>query len=288
MTPFVLVFLISTGARAETDWSTVQANSKAVEKLQKQDFKGAEKELLGQVGRSEAHPELLYNLGLTYDGLGDKDKANSSYNQALKSASKLNRQELKFATLFNKAELAHREGKVEEALQGYLQALQENPNSIEAKTNIELLTQSQQDSQKQNKEQDQKDGSQSQNKDSKNKDSKGKDKPDPKDNKDQRSQDQKGKDKNNQGDKDKQDKDQSKDSENKNDNKDDQKDPAKDKDQNGHHQRPQKPKPQPFKGENLSPTDVKKIMEELDRQEQRVRAEFSRKQQKEKPLEKDW
>lgn len=47
------------------------------------------------------------------------------------------------------------------------------------------------------------------------------------------------------------------------------------------------PKPQ-FNSKDLTPGDVNKIMEELKRQEKKVRAEFQKGQTKESPREKDW
>lgn len=48
-----------------------------------------------------------------------------------------------------------------------------------------------------------------------------------------------------------------------------------------------KPKPREFKGE-LSEKDVKKILGELKQQEQRIRADYNRKEEKEMPHGKDW
>lgn len=55
-------------------------------------------------------------------------------------------------------------------------------------------------------------------------------------------------------------------------------------------QRYQQPKPQPkqFKSEELSQTDMKRILEELRNQEQKIRSEFNKKDQKDQPREKDW
>src|SRR3989338_5449170 len=47
-------------------------------------------------------------------------------------------------------------------------------------------------------------------------------------------------------------------------------------------------KPRPFQGEELSEGDVKKILGELKNQEQRIRANFEKKERKEKKNDKDW
>lgn len=49
--------------------------------------------------------------------------------------------------------------------------------------------------------------------------------------------------------------------------------------------KPQKPQ---FKSEELSPSDVNKILGEIKQQEQRIRADFNRKDAKEQKREKDW
>lgn len=47
-------------------------------------------------------------------------------------------------------------------------------------------------------------------------------------------------------------------------------------------------KPRPFDGKDLSEADVKKILGELKQQEERIRAEYNRKEVKEQPRDKDW
>lgn len=47
-------------------------------------------------------------------------------------------------------------------------------------------------------------------------------------------------------------------------------------------------KPRPFEGKDLSEGDVKKILGELKQQEDKIRAEYNRKEVKERPRAKDW
>jgi len=76
---------------------------------------------------------------------------------------------------------------------------------------------------------------------------------------------------------------------------DQKKDQDKDKDGKGEGQDDQKKsvekskkyQPRPFKGD-LSEGDVKKILGEIRQQEQRIRAEFNRREGKERPRDKDW
>lgn len=82
------------------------------------------------------------------------------------------------------------------------------------------------------------------------------------------------------------------------DNKKDQDDKKKDpKDQDGKegkpkeekkYEKPSKYQPRKFEGKDLSESDVKKILGELRQQEQKIRAEFNRKDMKEQPRDKDW
>lgn len=64
-----------------------------------------------------------------------------------------------------------------------------------------------------------------------------------------------------------------------------QKDPNDGKDQG---QQPAKNKPQPFKSKELTPDQVRKILEELKAQEQKIRAEEYGDKGKDAPNEKDW
>lgn len=158
--------------------------------------------------------------------------------------------EVKFMARFNQAQLLAKGKKVDEALALYQKALEIEPTSKETKTNIELLTQQQQGQ-----------GGQSDNKD----------------NKDQKQNQQQQQNQQNKDNKDKKD--------NK-DNKDD-KNPDKQKQDKKYENSP-KYQPRKFDSKDLSESDVKKILGELRQQEQKIRAEFNRKDVKEQPREKDW
>jgi Ca-activated chloride channel family protein len=212
--------------------------------------------------------EIHLDLGLTYEAQQQAEKAQQSYqNSVLYSKDEA----VRFMGLFNGAQLMGKAKKVDQALELYQQALSLNPSSKEVKTNIELLIQQQQQDQKQD-DKDQKDKDQKDQKDKK-------DQKDQKDNKDQ---------KKDQGDK----KDQKDQGQGQNE-KDKEKDP---KDQQGQKEKEQpkeygkNPKPQPkkFDSKDLSEGDVKKILQELKQQEQKIRAEFNRKDAKEQPRDKDW
>lgn len=188
--------------------------------------------------------EVHYNLGNSFLENKEFDKAMSEYRQAVKLApgDSAREKDLRFKALFNAGVAAAEGKKVDEALGLYQQALDTRPESIEAKTNIELLTRQQQGG-GEGENQDKKDpkGDQ-QNKDKKN---------DGQDNKDQ---DKKGQDK---------------------------------KEQQSQQPKP-KPTPKPFKSEHLDQQDVNKILEELKRQEEQIRARMQREGAKDAPRDKDW
>ncbi|MBC7370947.1 MAG: tetratricopeptide repeat protein [Bdellovibrionaceae bacterium] len=209
--------------------------------------------------------ETHLDLGLTYELQQQMDKAPLSYENAYKFAKN---DDLRFMSLFNLAQLQGKAKKVDEAIDLYQKSLTIRPDSLEAKTNIELLIQSQQQQGKNGDKKDDQKKDDKENKDDKKDDKK--DGKDPKDDKDKKD----GKD----GDKDPKDP------------KDDKKDPKDGKDKNEDKKYGGNPKPQPkkFDSKDLSEGDVKKILQELKQQEQKIRAEFNRKEVKEQPRDKDW
>lgn len=72
------------------------------------------------------------------------------------------------------------------------------------------------------------------------------------------------------------------------DQKGDNKDEKKDQPKEGPKQQSPKYKPRPYQGKELSEGDVKKILGELKQQEEKIRAEYNRKEVKEQPRDKDW
>jgi tetratricopeptide (TPR) repeat protein len=197
---------------------------------------------------------LHLNLGLSFEGQQQAEQAQRSYKEAENLAAKEKNQTLVFAARFNQGQLLGKAKKVDEAIAMYQKALEIDPTSMETKTNIELLTQGQ-GGQGGDKEQENKDDKQGDDK----KDQKG-DGKDPKDQKDP-------------------------------------KDSDKDKDKDGKDKKEDKPKqmqqsakykPRPYDGKELSESDVKKILGELKQQEEKIRAEYNKKDFKEQPRDKDW
>lgn len=204
--------------------------------------------------------QIHSNIGVIMAQIQKDEEALKSWQYALKLAEEKKDNAILFAVNFNLGVYFGSKKKVEEALKYYQAALDILPTSIETKTNIELLTQSQQ--------QDGKGDSQNQ-----------KNQPDQKDQKDQQNKDQNGKDQQN--------KDQQKDQNGKDDQQ--KKDPQDEQGKNDQKRESSaKYKPRPFKGEQLNENDVKKILGELRNQEQKIRANFDKKEQKDSGHEKDW
>lgn len=174
-----------------------------------------------------SNPYLNFNFALALSFADDNKKAIEAYLGLLreldKSSSYLSKDEyneIKFYTLYNLGVLHSQESQIDQALKRYQQALEFQPESVEIKTNIELLFQQQQQQQQgQNSQQ----GNQGDNLDQ---------------NKEQKEE------------------------------KDQQNEKNPDNKQN---QNKQNNEQQDFKGKNLSKDDVRKILEELKNQENKIR-----------------
>lgn len=181
--------------------------------------------------------EVHYNLGNSFFVNKEIDKALSEYSQAIKLSpgDGARARKTRFLALFNSAVALTEQKKIEEALSTYQRALELEPDSIETKTNMELLAAAgggeggEGDPQQQDKgdQKDQKDGQQPQ------------------------EQDQKKQPQPQQGQK-------------------------------------QKDKPKPFDSKDMSEQDMSRILEEIKRQEEQIRAKFQREGAKDAPPEKDW
>lgn len=202
------------------------------------------------------------NIGVLLDLQQKKEDALKSLQYALNLAEQSNNAQDIFAIRYNLGVYYGALKKVPEALENYQIALDLQPTSQQIKTNIELLIQQQQ--QDQQKDQQKKDGEQKQN-------SNGQGQGQNQDKKDGEDED-----KNNPENKD-----------NKQDENQDKQDEKDGKDQEK--QSSAKYQPRPFKGDQLSEGDVKKILGELRNQEQKIRANFDKKEKgKTKNNDKDW
>lgn len=222
---------------------TLELNREGNKALTAQTFPGAMEKYLEALRYDPFVGQLHLNLGLSFEGLQQAEKALQSYREAEKLALADKNFELVFMARFNQAQLLGKAKQVDEALAAYQKALEIIPSSNEVKTNIELLTQQQQGQGGGEGKQDQ------QQQGDKNQNQQNQDGKDPKD-----------------GDKDKE----------------------QDQKEGQTPQQSQKYKPRPFNGKELTEGDVKKILGELKQQEERIRAEYNRKDTKEQPRDKDW
>jgi Ca-activated chloride channel family protein len=247
-TPITLALLLSTSVSSANDLKGVYENNRGVLQFNNKKSVEAFDQFTHALGEMPFSGEVHYNLGTAFLANQEFPKAISEFNEALKNSPGDSRREreTRFRAAFNRAVALTAEKRIDEALNSYQAALNENPESVETKTNIELLTQSEGGKGKgDDKDQDQK------------KDQKG----DPKDQK----KDQKKDPKENEG-------------------KDQKKDQQKPQDQKN---KP-KPTPKPFKSDELNQQDVGKILDELKRQEEQIRARMQNDKVKDAPNDKDW
>jgi tetratricopeptide (TPR) repeat protein len=95
------------------------------------------------LGDSPFAPEIQFNIGDAFLQMKDVDKAISQYRLAIKLAPGTSKreQEIRFRSFFNIGAVSSSQSKTDEALEAYQQALEIKPDSLEVKTNMELLTQ---------------------------------------------------------------------------------------------------------------------------------------------------
>ncbi len=233
--------------------------------LNKKDFEKAQAAELASKENLQDRFELDSNLGVIFNLLNKNEESEKSFDQALnvipqQFENELDRDQALFTTYFNRGVFFQGQKKIDLALKNYQAALDLNPTSVETKINIELLLKGQKDDQKKKEGKDGKGGQDGKD---------GQDKK-PKDGEDQKKPGEEGKD---------QDKDKEKEKEKK-------ESAGKDRKQNSKYQ------PRPFKGDQLSEGDVKKILGELSQQDKKIRAQFDKKEKNESGVErkneKDW
>jgi tetratricopeptide (TPR) repeat protein len=245
-----------------TSLNTLIKDEVAQKMLKAEKYEEALNQYIDMLEDEPSKAEIHSNIGVIMAQTQKPEDALKSMRLALKLAEENKDFKSQFAVNFNLGAYYGGQKNIAEALHYYQAALDMNPTSKETKTNIELLIQSQSQGGKgesQNKQQDQKQDS--------------------KDQKDQKDQNKDQKDQNGNDKKDEQ-KDQ-KDGKNDNDNKDEEQKPQEKKGS-------AKYKPRPYQGDQLSEGDVKKILGELRNQEQKIRANFDKKEKKDSGHEKNW
>ncbi|MFN3454567.1 MAG: tetratricopeptide repeat protein [Pseudobdellovibrio sp.] len=275
---FISLFLLGSVSYAQTEslsWPSPKSfyyDYKARKALQNKQPNEALEYTLKILENEPMAAQIHSNLGVILDQMEKKEDAEKAFIESMRLV-ELYKDQLHPADLFqiyyNLGVKYGADKKIPQALEAYQKALDIDPTSTETKHNIELLMQQQSgQGQGENKNQDQQNENQ-QKQDQQNKDQKNKDqKKDSKDNKDNRDK--------------KQDKPE--------DEKENEKEQDQKNNQNDKKEAKQSPKykPRPFKGDQLSEGDVKKILGELDQQDKKIRSNFNKKERKEDRNEKDW
>lgn len=232
----VAISFFSTPAHANELRGVIRNNQGVLDFMDKRPAEAFDKfsDALADVPFSGA---VHFNIGTTFLVNKEFDKALNEYRQAaeLSKGASASEKEVRFRSLFNSGVALTEQKKIDEALAAYQAALSVNPESREAKLNIELLTQM---SQGGGEGEDQNQQNQSQGDKKQNKDGQGQD----------------------------------------------------DKDKQKQSQQAQQPKPtpKPFNSEQISKQDVGKILEELKRQEEQIRARMQDQGAKNASPGKDW
>ena len=230
--------------------------------ISEDDFVSAEKEYRKAISEQGTTVAGIYNLGNSYIKKGNLDEAIYRLDQAAKVATSKNEKHKAYHNIGN---VLMKNKKCKEAVEAYKSALRNDPTDEETRYNLgiaKICAEDQKDKQDQNKD----------DKDKKD-DKKDQDKKEGDDKKDQ--------DKKDEGDKDKKEGD---------DKKDDKGNPKDDKDDKGKGDEKDKQQPtQPRPGQ-MSPQQVKNLLEAMNNQEQKVQEKINAEKQKgiKVKTEKDW
>ena len=246
---------------------TVFNNNAAARSLIQKQTERAQPLLLKALKDSPFEAAIKYNMGLNFELRGEPDKALQEYLSAAKLLSLRENpsKDLQFNIFFNTARLLGEEKRIPEALSSYQRALSLRPDSKEVKTNIEKLTQ--QSSPQASKDQD------SDNENSQNQNSQG----------GQGSGDSSQQQENKKSNQEKKSNDKTREEKER-----EQKDRNSQKEQEGEKKEQKPSSGREFKSPRLSKDDVRKILEELKNQEQKIRAKEYEEGRKERPYGKDW
>ena len=272
---FVLLSAISLNAQDRVDERQLkqtieEANDyvyQANEQLKEEDYVEAEMSYRKAISKQPSNVVGAYNLGNTYYKSGNFEEALFRHQEAAKEAT--NKVE-KHRAFHNIGNVLMQNKKCQEAVEAYKNALRNDPTDDETRYNLVLAKEcaEQQKDQNQNDEnEDENKDKQDQNQDQDKKEDEGDKKDDPKD---------QGEDDNKQGE-------DQKDEEGK------PKDEKKDENKQGDQQKDQKQQPKPQPGQ-LSPQQIKSLLEAMNNQEQKVQEKINAEKQKgvKVKTEKDW
>ncbi|MGE4132864.1 MAG: tetratricopeptide repeat protein [Bdellovibrionales bacterium] len=129
--------LLASQSIAATTLDSYWRNREGLKEYDKKSYYSAYRAFLRALEVDPLNPEIQMNLGRTFEANEEFEKAEQAYRGALTVMPKDS--PLRFEALFNLAGVYAKEKKIDEALAAYQEALALEPDSIEVKTNIELL-----------------------------------------------------------------------------------------------------------------------------------------------------
>lgn len=135
---FILSAVLVSLTVSASEMAAIKANNEGVELFAGEQTSEAYEKFVESLAEAPFSPIVRLNLGVTFEKSEQYQKAFQEYLAAHKNADQA---EFKYYALFNAAEVLARQKKIPEALAYYQAALEINPSSREAKTNIELLIQ---------------------------------------------------------------------------------------------------------------------------------------------------
>jgi Ca-activated chloride channel homolog len=132
----LIISLFLSGCGLEIDPRTLWHNYQGVEAIKEKRSSDAQTQFLQALGVDPFISEIHTNLGLTFFELKQGENALKSFEAAEKWAAN---PQAHFISRFNQGVTRMTDKKVEEALLAYQRALDIKPDSIETKTNIEMM-----------------------------------------------------------------------------------------------------------------------------------------------------
>lgn len=287
MKNFVLIFvtLCSFSAFSQDNDALVEAKRQANNfvfegnaKIKGDDFVAAEMEYRKAISEEQSNVSGIYNLGTSYYKKGNYEE---SLYRLQEAANKTTDRSEKHKAFHNIGNILMKNKKCKEAVEAYKNALRNNPSDEETRYNFGLAKECAKEQEEQNKNnEDNKDDKKDQNKDNKDQDNKDQDKQD-QDKKDEG--DKKDQDKKDEGDQDKDKGDQEENEDGKP--KDDKKDQGK-----GDQDKKEQPQQQKTQQGQMSPQQIKNLLEAMNNQEQKVQEKMNAEKQKGERIktDKDW
>jgi len=136
----LFLFLFLTGCGYEIDPQTLYFNRQGVGLIQEKNSTDAQSSFIKALGVDPFVSEIHVNLGLTYSELKQPENALKSFESAEKWSQN---NQSSFVSRFNQGVTRTQNKQIEEALLAYQKALDVVPDSVQVKTNIELLISSQ-------------------------------------------------------------------------------------------------------------------------------------------------